>query len=149
MEVFFYHLTEYAPEEALVKLVDKALKLNVKILIRAPDDIFLAKLSEKLWAHLIFHGLENEDFAMEQPILLTTTSKNTNMATLCFFVNGANCDGFTELDKFSRIIVVFNGNSTMQLAQARKQWQVFKNTGFALNYFKQQSDGRWAKQKLD
>ena len=67
------------------------------------------------------------------------------MASLLFLVDGAKAE-ISELEKFSRVCNVFDGNSPEALEQARAFWKELKASGNECFYWKQDTNGRWQQQ---
>lgn len=149
VEIFFYHITESTAQDAIAKLLNKAMANQSRVVLRVVDADFMLNLSQELWGKFILHGIDGEEFAQEQPILLTLDAQNLNGAELCFLVNGADYEDFENFDKFKRVVVLFMANSTQQIAKARTQWQEFKRRDYQLTYFQQRSDGSWFKKNVD
>ncbi|MDN5249579.1 DNA polymerase III subunit chi [Bartonella sp. TP] len=149
VEIFFYHITENTVQDAIAKLLAKAMDQHSRVIVRVLGADFMLNLSQELWSKFILHGIEGEEFAQEQPILLTLSAANINRAELCFLVNGADCEDYEDFDKFKRVVVLFMANSTQQITKARAQWQEFKRKGYSLTYFQQKTDGSWFKNNVD
>lgn len=88
------------------------------------------------------HGSKKDGNAELQPIWLTSGTDNPNMASLLFLVDGAAADN-GELEKFSRVFNIFDGNSPDALQQARAFWKNLKSGGNECFYWQQDANGRW------
>ncbi|MBS4771200.1 MAG: DNA polymerase III subunit chi [Proteobacteria bacterium] len=126
--VDFYHLQSQTLENVLPKL------LRVEF------------LNALLWTYndqsFLPHGSKKDGNAELQPIWLTSGTDNPNMASLLFLVDGAAADN-GELEKFSRVFNIFDGNSPDALQQARAFWKNLKSGGNECFYWQQDANGRW------
>lgn len=146
-EVFFYHLTTSPLEQALPDLLEKVRGNNWRALIRGTDQARLSHLDERLWQYrddgFLAHGLAGGDHDADQPILLTTEEENANNSEILLLTHGAKTDA-TEVGKFTRVCLMFDGNNPDELTAARGDWKTLTDAGIAARYWAQEN-GRWAK----
>ncbi|MCR6498746.1 DNA polymerase III subunit chi [Shinella sp. CPCC 101442] len=145
-EVLFYHLTESKLEDALPPLLDKSLERGWRVVVQTGDAERRDALDTHLWTFredsFLPHGTDEQAFAADQPVLLTTTPDNANAATVRFLVAGA---APPPLDAYERVIFMFDGYDQAEVETARAHWKRLKGEGHQLTYWQQNSDGRWMK----
>ena len=76
-----------------------------------------------------------------QPIWLTTEDEAPNGARFLFLVDGAES---ARLDRFDRVLDLFDGNDAEATEAARDRWRRAKAAGHALTYWQQGARG-WEK----
>ena len=130
--VDFYHLQSQTLENVLPKLLEKAYETGKSVLVRVGNEERVEFLNALLWTYndqsFLPHGSKKDGNAELQPIWLTSGTDNPNMASLLFLVDGAAADN-GELEKFSRVFNIFDGNSPDALQQARAFWKNLKSGG--------------------
>ncbi|AJY46645.1 DNA polymerase III subunit chi [Martelella endophytica] len=145
-EVLFYHLTESLREAALPPLVEKSLERGWRVAIQTASEAERDRLDELLWTFradsFVPHGLDSEDGAERQPVLLTATEASPNGADIRFFVEGAEVSNVSD---YKRVVVMFDGHDVDELTRARGQWKALRGGDHQLTYWQQGSDGRWQK----
>lgn len=145
-EVLFYHLTERKLEDALPPLLDRSVERGWRVVVQMRSPEFMEKLDTLLWTYrpesFLPHGMETDELAEEQPILLTTTPTNPNRATVRFMIDGAEPPPLAE---YERVVFLFDGYDAEQLAHARAEWKRLKGEGMKLTYWQQSPEGRWEK----
>ncbi len=146
-EVYFYHLTSSPLEQALPDLLEKVRANNWRALIRSTDQTHLAKLDTHLWHYrddtFLPHALAGGDHDKDQPILLTTDIDNSNDAEILLLTHQAKTDP-TEVAKFTRVCLMFDGMNHDALNAARADWKTFTDAGIPAQYWAQEN-GRWTK----
>ncbi len=84
-EVLFYHLTESTLDEALPGLVERTLQRGWRAVVQTGTPERRDALDGHLWAYsaesFIGHGRDDEPFAADQPVLLTTGAPTTMRPT--------------------------------------------------------------------
>lgn len=145
-EVLFYHLTESKLEDALPALLEKSVERGWRVAVQTVGDERVQMLDQHLWTFredsFLPHGVDEEEFGAQQPVLLTTSSANNNSATVRFIVDGAEPP---ELSSYERVVFMFDGYDNEQLEGARGQWKRLKAEGHSLTYWQQSPEGRWVK----
>lgn len=128
------------------KLLEKAYETGKSVLVRVGNEERVEFLNALLWTYndqsFLPHGSKKDGNAELQPIWLTSGTDNPNMASLLFLVDGADADN-GELEKFSRVFNIFDGNSADALQQARTFWKNLKSGGNECFYWQQDANGRW------
>jgi DNA polymerase-3 subunit chi len=143
-EIGFYHLTKSPLEEALPRLLERAIAAGHRILIRAPNEAEVERLNSALWtygeASFLPHGSAKDGWADEQPIYLTFEDDNPNTADLACQLGGAEAAG---LDGFKRVLDLFDGADADAVAAARERWRRYMAAGHQLSYWQQKPSGGW------
>ncbi len=146
-EHWFYHLERSTLETALPPLLEKVLERGWRALIRSGDAEALLALDRHLWTHrpdsFLPHGLSSEPRAATQPILLTQTADNENNAQIVILIHGAE---IPDLAGVERCVTMFDGADQQALEQTRQRWKSARAEGASVSYWRQDGDGRWAKQ---
>ena len=146
-EVYFYHLTSSPLEQALSNLLEKVRANKWRALIRSTNISCLDRLDAHLWQYgednFLAHGKSGGDYDMDQPILLTTDFDKTNNAEILFLTDQARTDP-TEVAKFTRVCLIFDGMDSEELNSARIEWKKLSQAGIPAQYWAQ-DDGRWIK----
>jgi len=144
-EVLFYHLTQSPLEATLPGLLQKSRARGWRALVRAGTEARLDWLDVALWkgddAGFLAHGLAGGVHDCDQPILLACGPGNPNAANILFSVDGAAVEN-DEINAFTRVCILFDGNDTTALEVARRQWKTVSSAGFPALYWAQ-DDGRW------
>jgi DNA polymerase III subunit chi len=148
VEIGFYHLTRATLEEALPRLLERALAAGNRILLKAPSPAEVERLNKLLWTYsegsFLPHGSAEDGAAADQPIYLTAGDEIPNDAALGCQCGGAEIDG---IERFKRILDLFEGGDEAALAAARERWRRYKAAGHALTYWQQNPNGGWAERK--
>lgn len=146
-EVLFYQLTERPLDQALPELLEKSLERGWRVLVRGTEAARLERLDTMLWTRrqedFLPHGRAGGAHDAAQPVLLTTTSENTNRAEILMLVDGARVE-LDEVSGFTRACVMFDGHDDQQLSAAREDWKAVSDAGMTAQYWAQ-DDGRWVK----
>ena len=143
-EIGFYHLQRSALEQALPKLLGKALERGMRVVVLSGSDERMKALDGALWTFdqgsFLPHGTAAGDFAAEQPVYLTTDEENPNGATLLALTDGVEP---AFLDGFERCLDLFDGNDSQAVEAARGRWKRLKDAGHDLTYWQQTDQGGW------
>lgn len=146
LEVSFYRLTSLSTLKAVPKLVERIYYSKQNLVIIASDEEKMKDIDNGLWSystkHFLPHGTHLDDHKTNQPIYITNKSDNPNKANITMAVGIIE----TELPKTDKIIHIFDGNDSTELAYARKQWKSYKSKNIPIIYWQQKSDGSWEKQ---
>ena len=144
-EHWFYHLEGSTIEGVLPGLLEKTLAKGWRALVKLPEDK-LPVLDDLLWTFrddsFLPHGRDDEPMADWQPILLSHSIQDAKGFDAVFLMEGAE---IKEMQGVSRAMVMINGRSQDNVLQERKRWKALKETGAALAYYQQNSQGRWEK----
>ena len=145
-EVRFYHLQRWGLDRALPQLLLRALSQGYRAVVRTGNRDRVDALDQMLWTYdsvsFLPHGTPDTGFAERQPIYLTAAVDDVpNQADLLVLVDGAVPP--EALDRFKRCALMFDGNDAAALDSARGHWKRLKDSGVALSYWQQSSQGRW------
>ncbi len=144
--VDFYHLQSQTLETVLPKLLEKAYETKKSIVVRIGNEERVEFLNGLLWTYsdqsFLPHGSKKDDNAELQPIWLTSSTDNPNMASFLFLVDGASAS-VEEVAQFERVFNVFDGNVQNALLQARSFWKELKSEGINCLYWQQDEKGSW------
>jgi DNA polymerase-3 subunit chi len=147
MDLMFYQLSGQPLERALPVLLEKTLERGWKAVIEVSSDLRKAALDDALWTYaegsFLPHGVDGEHGCEAQPIVITTTSANSNAADIRFLVDGARLDA--ELSGYQRIALLFDGEDPVALDAARADWKKAKASGLTASFWQQNAEGRWEK----
>ena len=150
-EVWFYHLTTQPLATALQAVLEKALARGWRVVVVVPDEARLKQLDDALWTtapdSFLPHGTSRDRNAERQPVLLTAALDEAanNGAAMRVYVGGAAIRLDPATAPYRRVVLMFDGRDTAELADARQQWSRLKARGFALAYWQQGAEGRWEK----
>ena len=140
----FYHLLSTSLERAVPKLMEKALGAGNRIVILVNSERMLKTMSDALWsndaASFLPHGSAKDGHSSVQPIYLALADENPNGADILCVLDGSLP---ASIDRYSKVLDVFDGANESDVAAARKRWAHYKNLGLALQYVKQQPGGGW------
>lgn len=146
-EVGFYHLTRLSLEQALPRLLERAMSAGHRAVVLAGSTERIEALNAQLWTYAerswLPHGGAREGFAEDQPIWLSTREENPNGADLLFMVDGVE-PGF--VGAFARAFDLFDGADEEAVSAARRRWAAWRSAGHALTYWRQTDGGGWEKQ---
>ena len=144
-EVRFHHLERRRVDQALPRLLERALEEGRRVLVRASSDEMVAALNERLWtyddASFLPHGAAGDGDPMTQPIFLTANWR-TPTPRPCW-------SGFpawkpaTADEAFDLVVLMFDGRDEAALAQARGEWRRLKDEGRAISYWRESDEGGW------
>jgi len=146
-EVLFYHLETRPLEAVLPQLLEKTLERGWRAVVEVGSRERAEALDAHLWSwrddSFLPHGLAGDpDADPLQPVLLTTGADNANGAQVRFFVDRAVP---REAGDYQRLVYLFSGHDPDAVAEARDAWKALRE-GHAVTYWRQEPDGRWAKQ---
>lgn len=144
VEVWFYHLERTALKDALPDLLEKVLERGLKAYVLGEGEGLLSDLDQHLWAYkpesFIAHGLETDDQAERQPVLIGSSEKAANDADILLCVSAMN---LPDLSGYKRCLILFEGHDESHLGWARQQWKQLKSQSLNLAYWKQSEQGKW------
>lgn len=142
--VGFYHLQSLTLDRALPQLLEKAYAAGYRVVLIAGSVERVDHLNTLLWtfndATFLPHGSAKDGNAPQQPIWLTVEDENPNDADMLVLVDGVMS---RQLDRYKRVLDVFDGNDETAVASARQRWQQAKAAGYELTYWQQTEKG-WA-----
>lgn len=147
-EFRFYHLQRTPLPRALGDLAAKAVSMNRKILVVAPNDAAAKALDDGLWTFrqdaFLAHGIDGDPDPNLTPVWISanenTLSSPPNGADTLILTGGATAP--TD-PKFALVCDMFDGNDATQLEAARGRWAVARDAGHAVSYYQQTDTGGW------
>ena len=144
-EVRFHHLERRRVDEALPRILERALEEGRRVLVRASSEEMAAALNERLWtyddASFLPHGAAADGDPATQPIFLTSDLENPNGATMLVRLSGVEASQAD--DGFELVILMFDGRDEAALAHARGEWRRLKDKGGAISYWRESDEGGW------
>ena len=145
-EILFYHLERQPLERVLPALLEKTLERGWRAIVKASSEERLEAIDLTLWTYrdesFLPHGRRSAGSSELQPIYLTCEDDVPNGAGVCFLIDGAQVDDFSQ---FSRVVYLFNGRDDEAVTAARGEWTRAKEAGCAVTYWQQSAEGRWEK----
>lgn len=149
-QIGFYHLLKLPLEQALPRLLEKALAAGHKTVVMAGSAERVEHLNALLWTYAdeawLPHGSAKDGEADLQPIWLTDQEENPNGATVLVVCDGA---APAELGGFNRCLDLFDGNDGEAVQAARQRWKAWKEAGHELVYYQQTERGGWEEKARD
>ena len=148
-EIGFYHLTRTPLAQALPRLLGRVMAGGGRAMVLCGGAERVEALDAALWLSSdpdwLPHGTKRSGNADLQPIWLTEEDAPAegapNGARFLFMLDGAES---ARLDRFERVLDLFDGNDEAALAAARRRWAAAKSAGHALSYWQQGARG-WEK----
>jgi DNA polymerase III subunit chi len=144
-EIGFYHLLSTPLERALPRLLERALRQGLRIVVQAESPERVEHLNALLWTYdeagFLPHGAARDGNAAAQPVWLTHEAENPNGASILFLVDGVAAG---DLAGYARCIDIFDGNNTEAVEAARGRWRAASTAGHTLTYWQQTEKG-WEK----
>jgi DNA polymerase-3 subunit chi len=150
----FYILPDNAgPAEGSVmaacKLCDKATSAGHKVYVHTPDAALAENLDGALWsfrqgsfiAHEKHHG---QKFEEPQPMVLIGAMEPPETHHNILINLGAEVPSF--FSRFDRVLEIVEGSTALR-AKSRERYKFYKDRGYELNTFEQNSEGGWAQRK--
>ncbi len=153
-EVWFYHLEHMSVEQVLPKLLEKALRADMRALVYCPSIERVESLAVHLWcyeaASWLPHGTCEDGFPEHQPIWMTHKFENPNNATVLFLIDSCEwpLTGVVPKSSFARVFDLFNGKDAHAVQEARIRWKACAGESFVRSYWRQQTDGPWVLQQV-
>lgn len=143
-QIGFYHLLRMPLDQALPKLLEKAVQAGMRVVVRAGSEERVEHLNALLWTYAeeswLPHGSARDGEAQAQPIWLTQAEENPNSATVLVLCDGAQP---TSLESWDRCLDLFDGNDETAVLAARERWKAWKADGHQLVYYQQNLNGGW------
>lgn len=143
-QIGFYHLMRLPLEQALPRLLDKALSAGFRAVVLAGSSERVEYLNDRLWTYepdsWLPHGSARDGEAALQPIWLTDVDENPNGATILVMCDGAASE---KVGDFQRCLDLFDGNDPEAVEKARARWKRWKAEGHELVYYQQTERGGW------
>jgi DNA polymerase-3 subunit chi len=145
-EILFYHLDRQPLERVLPELLEKCLERGWRAVVQVGSEERRDALDAHLWTYreeaFLPHGTVKDGSAEVQPIWLTVGPENPNGAAVRFLADGVE---MAELNAYTRVVVLFDGNDQDAVQRARAAWKSVKAAGHEVTYWQQSERGRWEK----
>lgn len=143
-QIGFYHLLRLPLEQALPKLLEKALGAGLRVVVMAGSQERVEHLNGLLWSYSqeswLPHGSARDGEAAAQPVWLTDQDENPNNATVLVLCDGVRSG---QVADYARCLDLFDGNDTDAVQAARERWKSWKAEGHDLVYYQQNLNGGW------
>lgn len=143
-QIGFYHLVKAPLEQALPKLLEKAVAAGLKVVVMAGTSERVEHLNGLLWTYgeesWLPHGSAKDGEAALQPIWLTDQDENPNQAGVLVLCDGVRPAAMAD---FARCLDLFDGNDPDAVQAARERWKAWKAEGHDLVYYQQNLNGGW------
>jgi len=143
-KIGFYHLTRWPLDQALPRLLEKALAAGQRVVVLAGSSERVEALSDRLWTYQpdswLPHGTARDGSAERQPIWLTADEENPNGAAVLVACDGVEPE---RVEAYARCLDLFDGTDPEAVAAARRRWKRWKEAGHALTYYQQSEQGGW------
>ena len=143
-QIGFYHLLRLPLDQALPKLLEKAVQAGLRVVVMAGSPERVEHLNAILWTYAeeswLPHGSARDGAAADQPIWLAEQDENPNAATVLVLCDGARPAVMAGWD---RCLDLFDGNDETAVAAARGRWKLWKAEGHELVYYQQNLNGGW------
>ncbi len=143
-QIGFYHLLRLPLEQALPRLLEKALAAGLRVVVLAGSAERVAWLDDRLWTYAdeswLPHGSARDGEPELQPVWLTERDDNPNGATVLVTCDGAES---ARLGDYARCLDLFDGNDSDAVEAARRRWKRGKDAGHELVYYQQTERGGW------
>jgi DNA polymerase-3 subunit chi len=128
-------------------LLERSLERSWRVVVQAGSQERIDALDAHLWTYrddsFLPHGTDREPEAAQQPVLLSMSEANPNVANVRFLIDGAAMPA--DAESYERIVLVFDGDDEDAVTAARAQWSETKNRGFEATYWQPDETGRWVK----
>ncbi len=143
-QIGFYHLLRMPLDQALPRLLEKALAAGHKVVVMAGSRERVEHLGDRLWTYdpdsWLPHGSAADGDADLQPIWLTEADENPNGAGVLVLCDGMVSDKVAD---YARVLDLFDGNDDAAVTAARERWKTWKAAGHQLVYYQQTERGGW------
>ncbi len=156
MEYWFYHLESATLESCLPQLLEKTLERGWRAQVQFASPERAKQIDAFLWSYkadsFLPHGRDDEPRASDQPIIISHANEiapadEAEAPDLVFLVDGVDpVISETAKGKMSRLISFVDSRNTQSIDMARTRWSAAKASGAAVSYWRQDMQGRWAKQ---
>lgn len=148
-EVLFYHLQNMTLESVLPPLLEKSLQRGWRVVVQSGSQERTDALDAHLWIYrddsFLPHATSQASDASDHPIVLTAGEGNPNRANVRFLIDNAVLPADSEF--YERMVLVFDGDDTEALANARAAWSQSKSLGFEVTYWQPDEAGRWRRRE--
>ncbi len=144
MQVSFYHLQTKPLERALPELLEKILQKDLRVVVRAKDEMQVEELDVLLWTYrpdsFLPHGTQSGGHEEIQSVWLTEKDENPNASQVYLTVSGALPE---NMDAYDKVLDMFDGSDADAVKAARSRWKDLQSRGVDLIYYQQSETGQW------
>jgi DNA polymerase-3 subunit chi len=144
-DIKFYHLQSKPLDNVLPLLLEKIIYKGHKVILKTESLEQVNHLNSLLWTYhpdsFLPHGALSDDRPNLQPIWITKENENPNNADVLVLVNGSS---FDNIESFELCCELFDGSNPTSLETARDKWRSYKQRGYNVSYWQQDSKGRWS-----
>ena len=145
-EVFFYHLTQTRLEDALPKILERALSADWSVELRIGMEADTGFISNAIWKgpddSFLPHCLEDNGKLHDYPIVLSRSSLS-DLRECLIVIDQAELQE-NEVEKFKRVCLLFDSKNEVELAKARASWKSLSDAGAKTVYWAE-DQGVWKK----
>lgn len=151
-EILFYCLERKSIEEVIPGLLERTTERGWRAIVRVDSTERMNALDAHLWTYsdqsFLAHGTPQTPHPSRQPVYLTTGDENPNAALVLFLAGGEipadwNSSQFAD---FSRVVVLFDGQSPAALNAARTSRGNAIKTGCSALFWRQNLSGKWERE---
>lgn len=146
-DVWFYHLQRASLAETLPKLVAKARAAGWRVAVRAASEERRDALDDLLWTYeedsFLPHVTDADPDAAREAVVIQAGEADLNSPEAVLLVDNAPLPA--DLSRYTRVILIFDGNDEEATAAARERWKAVKAAGGSASYWAQDEGGRWVK----
>lgn len=146
-DVWFYHLQNASLAETLPKLVAKARAAGWRVAVRAASEERRDALDDLLWTYeedsFLPHVTDADADAAHEAVVIQAGEADLNAPDAVLLVDNAPLPA--DLARYTRVILIFDGNDAEATAAARERWKAVKSAGHQASYWAQDEAGRWVK----
>lgn len=143
-DILFYHLERQPLDRVLPQLLERTLERGWRAVIETDSDERVEALSTLLWTcteeGFLPHGTARDGYGEDQPVWITASQDNPNLASVRFFVGGAEPSNYDGLE---RVVLLFDGGDADAVERARRIWKDARGQGHEVSYWQQDERGRW------
>lgn len=147
-EISFYHLQYSSAPTAITRLLHKAQERGMSSVLLCEKDEDVVQMDELLWTHVtdafLPHATDQDDKPDQQPVLITSSTERVDNNAQLLVIKGKNQPLEPDyLNRFSKVMDVFDGANDHDVKDARKRWAIYKKQGYSMSYWKQNKNGGW------
>lgn len=143
VKVFFYQ-SDGPPTKLLFTLLEKSRSQDWNILLSCSDQNEVEFLHEQLWVQpdnrFVGIGVAGSEFDQFQPVLLSDKFLLANDPQVMIATGNSTIEP-DIVDKFTRIMVVFNQNDQKELEASREKWKLLSGLGHHMQLYRQDRNG--------
>ncbi len=144
VELYFYQ-SDGPPTNLLLNLLEKSRSREWNILVLCSRDDEVDFIHDQLWVQpgnrFVGLGKAGSEYDQLQPVLISDTTVHSNNPHA--LIASGNSEIYPdEVEKFKRVMVIFNQNDKTELEASREKWKIFSKLGHNMKLFRQEKN-RW------